>query len=174
MPSTPILAEIYMGGMNFTPRNYFPCTGSLLPISSYQALFALLGTTFGGDGRTTFGLPDMRGRAPMGQGRGPGLSDYRLGQAGGEENTTLNALAIPQHGHGLVAVTEAGDTSSPTGAYLAHSGSLDREYRSTGTQTAMNNGAVGSTGGNQSHNNMQPYLALNFYIAVAGIFPSRN
>jgi microcystin-dependent protein len=174
MPQTPIIAEIYMGGMNFAPRGYASCQGQLVAIAQNTALFSLLGTTFGGNGQTTFALPDLRGRVPMGQGQGPGLSSKNLGEVGGTETVTLISTEIPAHTHTLNAVSEGGDASAPAGKYLANTGALDKEYKSTGTVVQMNAGAVGSAGGNQPHNNMPPYLVLNFYIAIEGIFPSRN
>lgn len=174
MPDTPLLAEIYMGGMNFAPRGYITCQGQVLSISNNTALFSLLGTTFGGNGTTTFALPDLRGRVPIGQGTGPGLTPKTLGEVGGSENVTLLTTQLPAHTHQLVAVQDAGDSSVPTGAYLANTGQLDREYKSSGTTTPMAAGAIGNAGGNQPHNNMQPYLVLNFYIATEGIYPSRN
>jgi microcystin-dependent protein len=174
MPSEPFIAEIYMGGMNFAPRGFATCQGQLLAISQNTALFSLLGTTFGGNGQTTFALPDLRGRVPMGQGQGPGLSPRTLGEVGGSETVTLISTQIPAHTHSLNAVSDAGDTSAPSGNYLANSGALDKEYKSTGTFVPMNAGAVGSAGGSQPHANIPPYLVLNFYIALEGIFPSRN
>ena len=121
-----------MGGMNFAPRGYASCQGQLLSISQNTALFALLGTTFGGNGQTTFALPDLRGRVPMGEGQGPGLTGRTLGEVGGTETVTLITNEIPAHLHTLNGVTEAGNTSVPTGAYLANTGALDKEYRSAG------------------------------------------
>lgn len=174
MPAEPFLAEIYMGGMNFAPLGYALCQGQLLPIAQNTALFSLLGTTFGGNGQTTFALPDLRGRVPVGWGQGPGLSNRVLGEAGGAETVTLLNTQIPAHTHTLMAVTEAGDASAPGGAFLANSGALDKEYKSTGTPVAMNSNAISITGGSQPHSNIQPYLVLNFYIALQGIYPSRN
>ena len=174
MPSEPFLAEIYMGGMNFAPRGYALCQGQILSISQNTALFALLGTTFGGNGQTTFALPDLRGRIPMGDGQGPGLTGRTLGEVGGTETITLLTNEIPAHVHTLNAVTEAGNASVPTGAYLANTGALDKEYRNAGTPTAMNAAAISPAGGNQPHSNVQPYIVLTFYIALEGIFPSRN
>lgn len=175
MPSEPFVAEIFMGGMNFAPRGYATCQGQLLPIAQNTALFSLLGTTFGGNGQTTFALPDLRGRVPMGWGQGPGLSPRDLGETGGEENTTLLVTQIPAHNHLLNASSEAGDSSVPTGKVLANTGALDKEYRTLGASTVqLNASSISATGGNQPHNNLQPFLVLNFYIAVEGIFPSRN
>ena len=174
MPLEPFIAEIYMGGMNFAPRGFASCQGQLIAIAQNTALFSLLGTTFGGNGQTTFALPDLRGRVPMGQGQGPGLSPRTLGEVAGTETVTLISTQIPAHTHPLNAVSEVGDASAPSGNYLANSGALDKEYKSTGTVVQMNAGAVGSAGSSQPHANLQPYLVLNFYIAVEGIFPSRN
>lgn len=175
MPSEPFIAEIFMGGMNFPPRGYASCHGQLLAIAQNTALFSLLGTTFGGNGQTTFALPDLRGRVPMGYGQGPGLSPRSLGETGGEENTTLLVTQIPSHNHLLNASSEAGDSSVPTGKVLANTGALDKEYRTLGSSTVqLNASSISFTGGNQPHNNLQPFLVLNFYIAVEGIFPSRN
>lgn len=167
-----------MSGFNFPPRGYATCQGQILSIAQNTALFSLLGTTYGGNGQTTFALPDLRGRLPMGQGQGPGLSPRTLGEVSGTETVTLLVTQMPAHNHGftLNAVSEAGDTSVPTGAYLANTGALDKEYKASGTVVAMNSGAgaVGASGGSQPHSNMPPYLVLNFYIALEGIFPSRN
>ena len=176
MPSEPFIAEIYMGGMNFAPRGFATCQGQILSIAQNTALFSLLGTTFGGNGQTTFALPDLRGRVPMGWGQGPGLTNRVLGEVGGTETVTLLSTQIPAHTHALNAVSDVGDASTPAGSFLANSGALDKEYKSStgGTIVQMNTGAIGSTGNNQPHSNEQPFLVLNFYIAVEGIFPSRN
>ena len=126
MPAEPYIAEIFMGGMNFAPRGYSTCAGQILSIAQNTALFSLLGTTFGGNGQTTFALPDLRGRVPMGQGQGPGLTDRSLGEQGGAENVTLTINEMPSHNHTLNAVSEAGDVSAPAGAYLANTGAIDK------------------------------------------------
>ena len=174
MPLDPFLAEIFMGGMNFAPRGYATCDGQLLSIAQNTAVFSLLGTTFGGNGTSTFALPDLRGRVPMHQGQGPGLTSRTLGEQAGQENVTLITSQVPAHTHPLNAVSDAGDTSAPAGAYAANTGALDKEYKTSGTVVAMNANAVGASGGSQPHNNLPPYLVLNFYIALEGIFPSRN
>lgn len=168
------LASILLFAGNFAPSGWAFCNGQILPISQNQALFALLGTTYGGDGRSTFALPDLRGRVPVHFGQGPGLSNYSLGQVNGAENTTLTVANLPAHTHQLNATTEAGSTSVPTGAYLGNTGALDREYNTTGTVVAMNTGAIGVAGQSQPFTNVQPYLAVSFIIALQGIFPSRN
>ena len=174
MPSEPFIGEIFMGGYNFAPRGYALCQGQLLSISQNTALFSLLGTTYGGNGQTTFALPDLRGRVPMGWGQGPGLSPNSLGQVSGTETVTLLVTQMPAHNHLVNAVSEPGDGSSPQGTFLANSGALDKEYKATGTMVNMNANAVAPAGGSQPHSNMQPYLVLNIYIAIEGIFPSRN
>jgi len=174
MPSEPFIAEIYMGGMNFAPRGYALCQGQILPINQNTALFSLLGTTFGGNGQTTFALPDLRGRVPMGVGQGPGLTNRVLGELSGEETTTLLQTQMPLHTHTLNAVNQPGAVSDPSGAFLANSGALDKEFITTGTTVPMNTSAVASVGGNHPHNNLPPYLVLSIYIAIEGIFPSRN
>jgi microcystin-dependent protein len=170
----PILASILIFAGNFAPQGWAFCNGQLLAINQNQALFSLLGTTYGGDGITNFALPDLRGRAPVHFGQGVGLSNYVLGQPGGSENTTLLLNNVPIHNHPLHATSEAGTTSAPAGAYLGNTGALDREYNISGTVVSMNAGAIGTAGGSQPFNNLQPYLALNFIIALQGIFPSRN
>jgi microcystin-dependent protein len=179
--SEPFLGEIRMVGFNFAPRGWAFCDGQLLPISQNTALFSLLGTTYGGDGRTTFGLPDLRGRVPIHAGNGPGLSSYRQGQKGGTEEVTLITNQIPSHSHTAAgtaaAVSGAGDSKTPTGSTWA---SLSREnaYSSTaadGTMAANNvNVTVNNAGGGQSHTNVQPFLAIYFCIALVGLFPSRS
>ncbi len=170
----PLLASIILFAGNFAPRGWALCQGQILSISQNTALFSLLGTTYGGDGQTTFALPDLRGRVPIQQGQGPGLSNYDLGQVSGSETITLTTNNLPSHNHSLLATSEAGSVSVPAGAYLANTGALDKEYNTSGTLVAMNAGAVGVTGGSQPFDNIQPYLALNFIIAMQGIFPSRN
>jgi microcystin-dependent protein len=174
MPAEPFIGEIFMGGMNFPPRGFASCEGQLLSIAQNTALFSLLGTTFGGDGRITFALPDLRGRVPMGRGSGPGLSLRTLGETGGMETVTLISSQMPAHTHSLQAVSDAGDASAPAGNYLAHTGALDKEYKSGGPVVAMNSSAIGTSGSSQPHNNMPPFLVLNFYIALEGIYPARN
>lgn len=175
MPATPTIGEIYMSGFNFPPLGYASCAGQLIAISQNQALFALLGTTFGGDGQTTFALPNLQGRIPMGQGNGAGLTPRVMGEMGGSETVSLLSSQLPAHSHAMYAVTDAGNASTPANAFLANTGALDPEYlNTTGTMTTMNPAVIGNTGGNQPHDNMPPYLVLNFYIALQGIFPSRN
>lgn len=169
----PFIGQIIMFGGNFAPRGWALCDGQLLPIAQNAALFSILGTTYGGDGRTTFGLPDLRGRAPIHAGNGPGLSDRRLGVRVGTEIETLNVNQIPSHTHGAVANTNAADDHQPQGALLG-TASADIYTQGGGNNVALGAGTIQSTGGNQSHNNMPPSLAVNFIIALVGTFPSRN
>lgn len=172
----PFLGQIMMFGGNFAPRGWAFCNGQLLAISANSALFSLLGTAYGGDGRTTFGLPDLRGRVPIHQGTGPGLRTARLGAKGGEESVTLNTLQIPSHSHS--GTIEAADpvargtgTDSPTNAYPAQGSTY-----ATSKNVRMASDAVltNPTGGSQAHDNMQPYQVVSYVIALQGIYPSRS
>ncbi|MCB9233163.1 MAG: phage tail protein [Bacteroidia bacterium] len=175
----PFIGQIQMFGFNFPPRGWAFCDGQLLPISQYSALFSLLGTMYGGDGRTTFALPDLRGRVAIHPGHGPGLSDYRVGQKGGVETVTLNITQIPSHNHiatGTPRVnSQSGQQDSPEGAVPAVA------TQDTYTDAANANGlansvtvTVGNEGGSQPHTNIQPYLGIYHSIALQGIFPSRG
>ena len=173
--SEPFIAEIRIFAGTFAPRNWAFCNGQLLPIAQNTALFSLVGTTYGGDGRTTFGLPDLRGRAPMQWGTGPGLSPRSLGQTGGAETRTLSQPKLPSHTHQLQCADGDADTEDPTGSLLAKSSPLgDRQFGTGGNPTPMHPDVIGMTGGNQAHNNLPPYLAVNFIIALQGLFPSRS
>jgi microcystin-dependent protein len=170
--SEPFLSEIQMYGFNFAPQGWATCDGQLLPISQNQALFSLLGTMYGGDGRTTFGLPDLRSRAPMHFGQGPGLSNRPQGQKSGSETHTITPNEMPSHSHDLMA-TNTNATADRPGGELPASAEVNA-YGSGGT-SSMSSRAVGShSPGGQAHNNMQPYLTINFCIALTGQFPSRN
>ena len=172
-----------MFGGNFAPRGWALCDGQLLAISQNNALFSLLGTIYGGDGRTTFGLPELRGRAPMHMGNGPGLTTRSIGQKLGAETVTLNVGQLPPHSHTISAVQieatgNAADTSDPTGNSLALA---DVYYRGDPTpvvdmhaDSLSVTGTTSSTGGSQSHENMAPFQAVNFIIALFGVYPSRN
>jgi microcystin-dependent protein len=162
-----------MFGFAFAPRGWSSCGGQLLPIAQNQALFSLLGTTFGGNGTTNFALPNLLGRAPIHQGQLPGGSNYQLGQTSGQETVTLNAGQIPMHNHQWVANNTAATATSPGGNKLAVSGTPIYES-TTGNLTAMNPGAVSPAGGSQAHPNVMPCLAVSFCIALQGIYPSRN
>jgi microcystin-dependent protein len=166
----PYLGEVRWVGYNFCPRGWTAAEGQLLSISSNTALFSLFGTYYGGDGRTTFGLPDLRGRTAVGDGSGPGLSPKTEGQRGGSETETLNITQIPSHNHTISGVSEGASSSTPTGNYLAKSGN----YRASGTTATLHSSTVGNTGGTQSHNNMSPYLVSKACVAVVGTYPSRS
>lgn len=175
----PFVAEIRILACNFPPKGWAFCNGQLLPLSQNTALFSLLGTTYGGDGKSTFALPDMQGNAPMHPGQGPGLSLYDLGETGGSETVTLLESEIPSHSHALLTNTVVGDTNAPSpGVSLARSHNATA-YQTTAAQIPSDNvifafQAIAPTGGSQPHNNMMPYLTLNFCIALQGVFPPRQ
>ena len=163
-----------MFGGDFAPRGWAKCEGQLLAISQHSALFSLLGTMYGGDGRTTFALPDLRGRVPMHYGLGPGLSTHIQGESGGTETNMLTVANLPAHNHSINAVTADGNTSAPGGNLPAGTKLLDKEYSDATATTTMNATMVSSTGGGQAVNNMQPYLTVTYIIALQGIYPTRN
>ena len=173
--ASPFLAEIKMFAGNFAPRGYAFCSGQILSIAQNTALFSLLGTTYGGNGQTTFALPDLRGRVPIHPGQGPGLSLYNLGEQGGAETVTLIATQIPAHTHALNVNTGAGTNAAPAAnEVLAASTARDKLYTTAAPNATLAPQAVGTAGGSQPHTNIQPYLSVNFIIALQGIFPSRN
>ena len=177
--SDPFIAQITLFGGNFAPRGWAFCNGQLLSISSNSALFSILGTTFGGDGRTTFGLPDLRGRVSVHDGgsAGPGLSRRRLGEKGGTEDVTLNTTQLPSHAHAHAqeARSDAANNQSPVGNVPAvEAGGVTATYSDQAPNAAMRAGSSGTTGDNGSHNNIQPYQGVNYIIALVGVFPSRN
>lgn len=164
----PFLAEIRLMSFDFAPKGWALCDGQLLPINQNQSLFSLLGTTFGGDGRVNFALPDNRGRTPIHVGEG-----HVLGERGGEQNHTLSVNEMPQHRHTMGGTSANATADTPaTGLELA-TAALDL-YRPASAPVAMEAGIVGNTGGSQAHLNMQPFLTINFCIALQGLFPSRN
>jgi len=167
----PFIGELRLFGFNFAPVGWAICQGQLLPISTNTALFSLLGTLYGGNGQTTFGLPDLRGRAPLGFGQGPGLSSYDQGQAGGSEQVTLLAPQLPPHNHSVAAASSA-TAKNPAGAVPAVTGA-GASY-GTSTDLSMSPTMVGGGGGSQPHENRPPYLALNWCIALQGVYPSRS
>ena len=169
--SEPFIGQIQMYGFNFAPRGWALCDGQLLPISTNTSLFSLLGTTYGGDGRTTFALPDLRGRVPIHQGTGPGLSPRKIGSKSGSETVTLTVAEMPGHNHQLTCSDVPATLDSPVNNVIANV--PKPAFDPTGTQT-MSPGAITNNGGSRSHNNMQPYLTINFCIALVGIFPSRS
>lgn len=166
--SEQFIGEIRAFGFGFAPKDWAQCNGQILAINQNQALFALLGTTYGGNGVTTFALPDLRGRAPIHWGNG-----FTLGQAAGEENHTLISSEMPMHTHIVNGSNNGPSTKAPAGALWANDTNAPA-FASGSPTTTLNAGAIGVAGGSQPHSNMQPYTTLNYCIAIAGIFPSRN
>ncbi len=171
--SEPFIGEIRIFALNFAPLDWAFCNGQVMNITQNQALFAVLGNTFGGDGRNTFGLPNLRGCAPMQFGQGTGLSQRNLGQTGGAANVTLTAAQLPAHTHAINASSGSGNLQDPNNAIWATSGARNVRMYSATSSGQMSPAALSSTGGSQPHNNMMPYLPLNFCIALAGVFPVR-
>jgi len=171
--SEPFLAEIRIFAGNFAPRSWAFCNGQLLPISQNTALFSLIGTTYGGDGRTTTALPNLKGRAPMHPGRAPGLTSRRLGQRGGVEHVTLSEAQMPQHAHNVRGIPVPGNRPSPENSTFGRPLGA-APYAADANRVAMADEALPPTGGSQSHNNLQPFLAINFIIALQGLYPSRS
>lgn len=173
--SDAFMGEIRLFSGSYAPMNWAICDGSMLPINNNEALFSLIGTTYGGDGQSTFALPDLRGRLPVGQGSGPGLSFRPMGQKFGSESVTLTATQLPQHNHPLVATTAAATTSDASNHLFADSGG-DTLYGplSQPDLNTMDTETVVNTGGNLPHNNIMGSLAMNYIICVNGIYPSRN
>ena len=174
--SEPFIAEIRIFAGNFAPRSWAFCNGQLLPVAQNTALFSLIGTTYGGDGRTTTALPNLQGRAPMHPGRGPGLTSRRLGQKTGAETETLTEAQIPQHAHTMRGDASTGgplgggaNASNPVDNFL---GASVKYTSSTSSNVSME--SLRNSGGSQAHNNLQPYLAMNFIIALQGLYPSRS
>jgi microcystin-dependent protein len=184
MSTEPFIGEIKIFGFNFAPRGYMTCQGQTLSIAQNTALFSLLGTTYGGNGQTTFALPDLQGRRPVGQGQGPGLSSYQMGQVSGTENITLLPNNMPMHAHpgqgltvNIPVSTGGADASSPAGAYLADTGTEIFSSAATAGQSygaGTIGGNTGMAGGSQPFGILNPYLCINYSIATEGIFPSRN
>jgi microcystin-dependent protein len=164
--SSPFLGQIIPIGFNFAPKQWAFCNGQLLPINQNQALFALLGTTFGGDGRVNFALPNLQGNTPLHMGSG-----FPLGAKGGEQNHILTTAEIPAHTHTLSGTNSNGAIANPNNAYL---GAVNSMYGGATSLTTLDPGSVSNAGGSQPHLNMQPFLTLSFCIALTGIFPSQN
>ncbi|RFS15515.1 phage tail protein [Emticicia sp. C21] len=173
------IAEIRMFAGNFAPRGWAFCQGQLLSIAQNTALFSLLGTTYGGNGQTTFGLPDLRGRVPIGTGQGPGLTSRNLGEVGGSETNTLLISQMPAHIHTLNASANGPTINTANGNLLAsqsrsNGGTMPNVYAPNSGAVPMGGSAIGVAGGSQPVNNIQPYLGINFIICMEGIYPSRN
>jgi microcystin-dependent protein len=178
--SEPFIGEVIMFAGNFAPRGWAFCAGQILSIAQNTALFSILGTTYGGNGQTTFALPDLRGRVPVGVGQGPGLPAVSLGEVSGSPTQTLLITQLPAHGHILRANANNANDSLPANAYPAAAviptdgNKSVSAYNSATDGTTMNPNAIAPTGGNQPFSLMQPYLGMNYIIALEGIFPSRN
>lgn len=178
----PFVGEIRIFGFNFPPRGWAFCDGQLLPISQNTALFSLLGTFYGGDGKSTFALPNLQGAAAIHQGQGSGLSQYFVGQQGGSQSVTLLTTEMPAHNHSLTVTSGAGTTNTSTGNQLARGASGNpvsgltqaKIYNATAPQTPMNPQAMSLAGGSLPHNNMMPFLTFNYCIALQGVFPPRG
>ena len=169
----PFVAEIIIFPFIFAPKGWAWCNGQLLPLSQNTALFSLLGTTYGGDGKSTFALPNMQGNAPMHPGQGPGLSLHDLGETGGSETVSLLESEIPSHSHVVNASGGDGTTGIPSQQLVANGVGVNM-YTTTLTPTQLNDNALAPAGGDQPHNNMQPYLTFYFNIALQGVFPPRG
>lgn len=173
--SEPFIAEIRIFAGNFAPRGWAFCDGQLLPVSQNTALFSLIGTTYGGDGRTTTALPNLQGRAPMHPGRGPGLTDRRLGQRGGVTEVTLTEAQMPNHTHQMYGSGRPANNDDPaSNRYLGTASSANAAYAPPNNLVAMADASLPNTGGSQAHNNLQPLLTMNFIIALVGLYPSRS
>lgn len=172
--SSPFVAEIRIFACNFAPTGWAQCNGQLLPISQNTALFSLLGTFYGGDGKSTFALPDMQGNAPMHQGQGQGLSERFLGEMSGSEYVTLLQSEIPFHTHNVVAVADIGEDRIPGTSQGLASSTGGQLYAPPSSLVQMSPQALAPAGGSLPHNNMMPYLVLNFCIAMQGVFPPRG
>ncbi|NOU96905.1 phage tail protein [Paenibacillus sp. LMG 31456] len=172
----PFVGEIRMFTGNFVPKGWALCNGQLMSISQNTALFSLLGTNYGGDGKSTFALPDLQGRAPMHQGQGAGLTEHQVGEAGGQETVSLIASEIPAHKHELQYGVSTTSKDSPSGALWTDvkGHRPGQAYASGNSLTPMSAGAIQTTGNNAPHNNMQPYLAVTFIIALQGVYPPRS
>jgi len=170
----PYVAEIRIFPFNFPPKGWAFCNGQLLPLSQNVALFSLLGTVYGGDGKSNFALPDLMGRAPMHPGQGPGLSLHDLGEIGGSDSVALLQSEIPAHTHMMMVATDIGDQNSPQGRVLTISNNGPAYAPANSPLTAMSDNTLSLAGGSMPHNNMQPYLTLNFNIALQGVYPPRE
>ena len=169
----PFIGEIRIFAGNFAPRGWALCDGQLLSVSQNDALFSLFGTIYGGDGRTTFALPDLRGRVPVHQGQGPGLTDRRIGAKAGAENVTLTAGQVSAHTHTLRGSSNFGSDTSPTNNVMATASGANIYNSGAATLTQLDLGAVSPTGNSQAHTNVMPFQCVNFIVALFGVYPSR-
>jgi microcystin-dependent protein len=169
----PYIGEIRVFGFTFAPRGWAQCQGQLLPISQNAALFSILGTTYGGDGRATFALPNFQGMVGIGAGQGPGRSNRDLGETGGEEQITLTAQQMAVHAHAAGCSSANGNAYGPAGNFWAQDAGGANDYASAGN-AQMSANAIGQAGGSMPHPNLQPYLVLNYCIALQGVYPSRS
>ena len=172
--SNPYIGEIRMFGGSFAPAGWAFCSGQLIPISENDALFTLIGTTYGGDGQETFALPNLQSRVPMHAGQGPGLSqNYQIGEMAGVESVTVTTQQMPNHSHAFVASQDLASSADPTGNLVAEPALINLYYGDVAT-TGLNAQAILPVGGSQPHENMQPYLVINFIISLFGVFPTQN
>lgn len=172
--SDPFIGQITLFGGNFAPRNWAFCNGQIMGISQNSALFSILGTNYGGDGITTFALPDLRGRAAIGTGQGPGLSDIQLGQLSGVEETLLQASNLPSHSHALLGTSAGGNAEAPANGLLASGSGISLYATGAAANEAMSPASIGATGGGLPISIRNPYLGLSYIIALTGVYPSRN
>jgi microcystin-dependent protein len=172
--SQTFVGDIEVFGFNFAPEGWFLCNGQLVPISQYEALYALIGTTYGGDGQSTFAVPDLRGRAAVHYGQGQGLSNYTIGQTTGVESVTLLTSQMPSHNHLASCVSTGGTAGVPTGNTWAKEAGGNQIYSSDPSNTTMSPQSIGLDGGSQPHDNIPPVLAMNYCICWAGIYPQQS
>jgi microcystin-dependent protein len=170
---SPYVGEIRMFGGTFAPFNWAFCNGALIAVTQNETLYNLIGTTYGGDGINTFGLPDLQGRVPVHQGQGPGLSNYVLGQKAGTETVTLTTQQMPAHPHGALGAATGSAIANPMGATWGNSGINNKSFGPTAT-AAMNAGSLGMTGNGQPHDNLMPFLVISFIISLYGIYPTQS
>lgn len=171
----PYIGEIRMFGGSFAPAGWAMCQGQLMPISENDALFTLIGTTYGGDGQETFGIPDLQGRAPMHAGQGPGITqNYILGEKAGVESVTLTTQQIPIHNHAMLAASDFGQNPQPQGAYVAQVQTGSLYIGPADPMANMNANSLAPVGGSQPHENLQPYLCITFILSLFGVFPQQN
>jgi len=172
--SNPFIGEIRLFAGNFAPAGWAFCDGAMLPIAEYDTLFTLIGTTYGGDGQSTFALPDLRGRIPIHQGQGPGLSSHTIGESSGSENVSLTVNQMPAHPHAFMGTSSNASAANPANAVVAAPSTIDLYRTATAPNANLAANALGMAGGSQPHDNLQPYLCISFIISLFGIFPSQS